>query len=142
MRGFSFVIVIVLVLVMVPIIATESKVASGISTLEAKFIDNQMKVNLQNDVIRTFRQALSHCKSDGDCKVYISEWIVYWSKEGFTIFSGDTHTGIKDSINVDIVNGKAVLRPKRNISNYGITMTGPTTVIINRGVWYEGTGEH
>ncbi|GEM_PF-3639644 len=146
MKGFSFILVLIFVLCFVQLLVVETKLVEDAKKLELGLIERQSQLNLQNDIYRTFSQMAMHCeKSPELCKEYSKRWTEYWVSRGFKIFVGDLASGRVAKINIDIVNGKTILRPAENISNYGIILTGETNFTIKGGVWYEreeGTGKH
>ncbi len=143
MRGFTLLIVLVFVVATIPILAMETKLVSKTGEVESRLIENQKLVNIQDDIIRTFKEVMVKCKEAKDpriCAVYFEDWKMYWSGKGFNIVSGK----LRDRAGRIVVtktgsphlSPRGVLRPSENMTDFGILVEkGNLQVVINRGVW-------
>ncbi len=143
MRGFTLLIVLVFVVTTIPILAMETKLVSKTGEVENRLIENQKLVNIQDDIIRTFKEVMTKCKEAKDpkvCSAYFELWKVYWASKGFNIISGKlTRKAGRIMVTKSDsphLSPRGVLRPSGNTTGFGILVEkGNLQVVINRGVW-------
>ncbi len=145
MKGFTLLIVLVFVVATIPILAMETKLVSKTGEVENRLLENQKLVNIQDDIIRTFKEVMAKCKEAKDpeiCAAYFGEWKMYWTSKGFSIVSGKL---IEKAGKIMVtktdsphLSTRGVLRPSENTTDFGILVEkGNLQVVINRGVWVE-----
>ncbi len=137
MRGTSFILVLVMISSTVPLISIETRISSLTSSAQTRLIENQRDLNVQDDILRTFMEAVGSC-DDESCISNFNAWKSYWESRGFKVVSGKLRV-VNDVIMVDpspLIIDNGVLRPGRNQTDFGIVVKGNTTeVVINQGDW-------